>query len=281
MADQEETGLPAETDDIGTPDPTQEPAGEPAAADAATAAEPEATPPAGEPATPSIDDIPLDSLLEREDVKRWAQSVGDRATAKAEGKLRAEARQRETDAKQAAEVARRKQLRESEDYDELGRIQAAKDDEQERLMESLHLAGEAITSVQTERYTRELGEETVAKIAREVDANGGNFLDLQQAFADEVTQRAVKKATGSAIEEAEKRFSDKLEAALTDAGVKKRSAEVKETGPVDKISGAPADTGASGDEDTYETMSTKYGKGEASWAEFEPFKKAHDLERTK
>ena len=281
MADQEETGLPAETDDIGTPDPTQEPAGEPAAADAGAPAEPEATPPAGEPATPSIDDIPLDSLLEREDVKRWAQSVGDRATAKAEAKLRAEAKQREADAKQAAEVSRRKQLRESEDYDELGRIQAAKDDEQERLMESLHLAGEAITSVQTERYTRELGEETVARIAREVDANGGNFLDLQQAFADEVTQRAVKKATGTAIEEAEKRFSDKLEAALTDAGVKKRSAEVKETGPVDKISGAPADTGASGEAETYETMSTKYGLGEASWAEFEPYKKAHDEERNK
>ena len=72
MEDQD-TGQPAETDE-GTPAVTNEdqPAEQPAAAqtDPDSGSEPEATPPEGEPAKPSTDDIPLETLLEREDVKR-------------------------------------------------------------------------------------------------------------------------------------------------------------------------------------------------------------------
>ena len=288
MADQE-TGLPAETDETGTPaveDNEETPAGGPEADQADDEKEPgpEATPaPKGdeEPATPSIDDIPLETLLEREDVKRTLQSVGDRAESKAEARFKQLAEDQRTSAQAEAELARRQKQIADEDYDAIGREEADKTAAQERLRESLELAGGVISQVAATRYTETLGEETVDKIANEIRERGGNVIDLTTALAEEATKRAVKQATGVAIDEAEQRFDTKLEARLAEAGLEKRGKDAETTGPVAEVSGTPPDTTVSDEEETYESMSEKYGTGEVAWEELLPYKEAHDKERGK
>lgn len=283
MADPEK-GQPAETDETGTPPETKE--NPPAASEPDADPKPEAKlPEKEEPASPSVDDFSLDDLLERSDLKehieRRAQSAGDSAAARAETRLMTESKTRETAVKTAAETAERKKLIADENFDEIGRQEAAKAEANERLMESLSMAGEVIGRATTERYSQELGEEAVDRIIKEQDAAGGNVIDLNRALAEESTKRAVEKATGTAIEEAEERFGKKLEATLTDRGVKERSKEAAETGPVEKVSGSQAEVKDTGEEDTYESMSEAYGKGEKTYEEFKPFKDAHDKARGK
>ncbi len=288
MADQE-TGLPAETDETGTPaveNNEETPAGGPEANQAGDKNEPgpEATPaPKGdeEPATPSIDEIPLETLLEREDVKRTLQSVGDRAASEAEARFKQLAATQADETRAEAEVARRQKQIADEDFDAIGREEADKTAAQERLRESLELAGGVISQVAATRYTETLGEETVDRIADEVKNRGGNVVDLTTALAEEATKRAVEKATGVAIDEAEKRFDDKLDARLAEAGLEKRGKDAEATGPVAEVSGTPPDTTVSDEEKTYETQSEAYGRGEIPWEELLPYKQAHDKERGK
>lgn len=288
MADQE-TGLPAETDETGTPadnDNETPPAGGPEANQAGNENEPgpEATPaPKGdeEPATPSIDDIPLEKLLEREDVKRMVQGVGDRAESRAEARFKQLAKDQADESRAEAEISRRQKQIADEDFDAIGREEADKTAAQERLRESLELAGGVISQVASTRYTETLGEETVDRIANEVKNRGGNVVDLTTALAEEATKRAVKAATGVAIDEAEKRFDTKLEARLAEAGLEKRDKDAETTGPVTEVSGTPPDTTVSDEDETYESMSEKYGKGDVAWEELLPYREAHDKERGK
>ncbi len=288
MADQE-TGLPAETDETGTPadnDNETPPAGGPEAnqADNENESGPEATPaPTGdeEPATPSIDEIPLEKLLKVEGVKRALQSVSDTATSKAEARFKQLAKEQADEARAEAEVARRRKQVADEDFDAIGRDEVERDAAKERLQESLELAGGVISQVAATRYTETLGEETVDKIANEIRERGGNVIDLTTALAEEATKRAVKQATGVAIDEAEQRFDTKLEARLAEAGLEKRGKDAETTGPVAEVSGTPPDTTVSDEEETYESMSEKYGTGEVAWEELLPFKEAHDKERGK
>ena len=147
------------------------------------------------------------------------------------------------------------------------------------MLESLEIAGGAISQVTAKRYADELGEETVDRIAREVNERGGDVVELSRAFAEETTKRTVAKATKTAVDEAEERFSEKLDARLADSRVKERSEEAETTGPVEKVSGTPADTTGTEEEDDYESASLKYGRGDMPWVDFEPFKKTHDKER--
>ena len=276
MDDQEETGQPAETDEDPPVDTDEKPAEKPEGEKPDPEAKPEEE---REPAKPSGDDKPLNELLEREDIKRWGQSIGDRAVARAESRFKALAEKREQDAMAAEDKAERKKLVEAEDFDEIGRRDVAKSEAEERLLESLELAGGAISRATTERYAKELGEETVDRIVRETGDRGGSVVDLNTALAEESTKKAVKKATGTALEEAEKRFGDKLEARLADAGVAKRSKDAETTGPVEKVSGAKPDVRDSDEETTFEDAQDAYGRGDMSWEKFKPFRDAHDKER--
>ena len=282
MADQDETGQSAETTD-GTPtgeEKETKSAIEPSVEKTGEEPDSEATP-EGEPAKPSVDDIPLETFLEREDVKRYVQSVSDKATARSETRSVELAKKRETEARSSADLAERKKLVENEEFDELGRRDAAKLEAEERLLESLEVAGGVISQVTAKRYAEELGEETVERIVKENNDRGGTIVDMTTALAEEATKRAVLNATGTAVDDAEKRFEEKLEARLAEAGLQKREEATKETGPVEKVSGAPASTPDSDEAETYESMSEKYGRGEASWDELLPYKKEHDAERLK
>ncbi len=289
MADQE-TGQPAETDETGAPagtDNATKPAGGPEADQAGgeNAPGPEATPPApeaeAEPAKPSIDDFPLETLLERTDVKRALQSIGDRATSQAEARFKELAEVEKSEVRAEAEMARRKKLVAEENFDELGREEAAKDDAKERLLESLELAGGVISQVAAKRYADTLGEETVDRIANEVRESGGDVVTLTTALAEEAQKRAVEKTAETSVAEAEKRFDVKLEALRAETGLAKRDKVAENTGPVAEVSGTPPDTAVSDEEKTYESQSEAYGRGDIPYEELLPYKEAHDKERGK
>ena len=279
MADPEE-GQPAETPEAETPEPVEN---APAEDTPAVTPEPGAAPapaeePAAEPAKPSLEDVSLDSILEREDVKRWGQSISDRAAARAETKF-SELQQKQEANATAAEATKRRQIQvDNEEFDEIGREEVAKSEANTRFIESLATAGEAIGAATAARYTQELGEETVDRIVREHDASGGSIIDLNKAFAEEATKKAVSKATETAVTEVEVRFDEKLEAFREEQGVARRSEEAENTGPIDKISGTPSTAITPETDKTWETEVDKYNAGEITWAEMEPFQIAHDKE---
>jgi len=280
MADPEEKGLPAETPAAETPEPVEN---APAEGTPATTPEPEATPapaeePTPEPAKPSLEDASLDSILEREDVKRWGQSISDRAASRAESKFSELQRKQEVDAAAAEATKHRQSLVEDENFDQIGREEVAKSEANSQFIESLATAGEAIGAATAARYTQELGEEAVDRIVREHDASGGSIIDLNRAFAEEATKKAVSKATESAVTEAEARFDEKLEAFREEQGVARRSEEAEDTGPVDKISGTPPTAVTPETEKTWETEVDRYNAGDITWEEMEPFQIAHDKE---
>ena len=282
MADPEEKGLPAETPEAETPEPVT-PEETPAEGTPAATPEPEAAPalaeePTPEPAKPSLEDASLDSILEREDVKRWGQSISDRAASRAETKAEQLSQKRETDAAAAEATKRRQSQIDNEQFDDIGREEVAKSEAHTRFMESLATAGEAIGAATAARYAQELGEETVDRIVKEHDASGGSIIDLNRALAEEATKRVVGKATETAVAEAEKRFEEKLEAFGLADREKERSEEAETTGPVEKVSGTPPTPKGLEEPSTWESMVDKFNAGEISWTEMEPFQKEHDKE---
>ncbi len=282
MADPEEKGLPAETPTAETPEPVT-PEETPAEGTPAATPEPEAEPepaaePTPEPAKPSLEDASLDSILEREDIKRWGQSISDRATSRAETKFEQLARKRETEAAAAEATKHRQGLIDNEEFDQIGREEVARSEANTRFMESLATAGEAIGAATAARYAQELGEETVDRIVKEHDAAGGSIIDLNRALAEAATEKAVGKATETAIAEAEKRFEEKFEAHGLENREKERSEEAETTGPVEKVSGTPPIQKSSEEPTTWESAVDKFNAGDISWEEMEPFQKEHDKE---
>ena len=281
MADPKEEGLPAEKPEEGPPETPDETPPAEGAPDATP--KPEATPaPAEEPtpelAKPSLDDAPLDDILAREDVKRWGQSVRDRATSLAESKAEDLQRKRETDVAAVEAADRRQKMVENEEFDTIGREEVAKSEANERFMESLAKAGEAIGAATATRYAQELGEETVDRIIAEHGASGGSIIDLNRAFAEEATKRAVERATKGAIGDQIKELDERFEARLAEANLGKREEEVVDSGPVDKISGTPPAPATPSEEKTWETEVDRYNAGEITWEEMAPYQEAHDKE---
>lgn len=225
--------------------------------------------------------ISLEELLEREDIKRALQSVSDRARASERKMLEAEQKKREFEAKEQSEVEEERRLRETEDYETLGRRTATKAEAEERLMESLRAAGDIIGTATIERYIRELGEETVAKIQRDVRDRGGNLVDLQDELAMERQRRAVSTATKDAAEKIKSEVKEDIEALRAELGVKERSeAATKGETAVGEVSGGKSKPQTE-EEDTYEAMSIKYGHGDITREEFLPYLEAHEKERGK
>ncbi len=293
MADPGKEGQPAENPETGTPpDPTATPA--PVASEPDVTPQPEATPapapeaapaakePAPEPAKPSLSDYSLDQLLEHSGLKEHIETVASRsaqsATDKAEARAAQQVKQNAANARAEAEASKRRKLVDEENFDQIGRDEVERAEANERLMESLSTAGAAIAQQTTERYTQELGEETVDRIIREQAAANTGVVGLQKAFADEVTRRTVETATKGAVEEATKALDERFEARLAEAGLAKREEEVAATGPVEKVSGTPPVQEGSEEPKTWETEVDKFNAGKISWPEMQPYQIQHDKE---
>lgn len=283
MVDPEE-GRPGEGP-TGTPADESEPTGEPAPGpetkpEAKPAAKPDEGEDGGKQASPPPEEVPLDHLLERDDVKRAVQSAADRAYARAQKRFEDDAaRQRQLAEAQAEDEERRKLLEEG-DYDTYGRREAAKVETQERLMESLRQAGSVISQVTTERYAQVLGEDTVNQIVADVEAKRGNIVDLNTALAEAERKLAVDKAVNSTSKAVQESVMKEVEARLAEAGVQRRSADAETRGS-EKVSGAKPAAAKVEEETTYEKASQLYGDGEMSWSEFKVYKDEHDKERAR
>lgn len=271
-------------------EPTEQAAPEGKVEDTSQSAAPEAKAPEAKPAAeqakpeeqqagPSEEDLPLDTLLRREDVKRTIQSAADRAYEKASKRFREEAERRSRDLDVERESAERKRLIDEGDYETLGRQEATRAQQQERTYESLRQAGSVISQATAERYNETLGEETVDQIIREVGSRDGNIVDLNLELAKAERERAVGKATQDVRAEFEAKMKLELDALRAELGSQRRS-EVGAQGS-EKISGAPAETRTPTEELTYEKASAAYGHGELSWAEFKPILDEHNKDRAR
>ena len=246
---------------------------------------PEATPaekqaePGEQQAAPSEDELPLDALLRREDVKRTIQSAADRAYEKAKKRFSEEAERQARELDVERENTERRRLIEEGDYETLGRQEATKAQQQERVYESLRQAGSVISQATAERYNETLGEEVVDEIIKEVGGRDGNIVDLNLALAKAERERAVSQAVKEATTGFETKMRSELDALRAELGSQRRS-EVGAQGS-EKISGAPAETRTPTEELTYEKASAAYGTGDLSWAEFKPILDEHNRERSR
>ena len=266
-AESEDTKQTSETDSAATGEETK--------------SESEATQEEEKAKEKDVSEISLDELLERDDLKRYVQSVSDRATAKAERKLTEEQKQRERIAREEAEREEMRKLREEEDYETIGKRMSDKAEVEERTLESLRQAGGIISSVAMERYGRELGEETVERIQRENVERGGDIVTLMQSLGDEKARRQVESATKSIGKSLEEKFTADMDALRTELGVKSRSeAAAKGEAPVKGVS-AGSSSAQTGEEETWASMTDKYNAGEVTEEEYKPWREAHEKERRK
>ncbi len=228
-----------------------------------------------------VSEVSLKELLKRDDIKKAIQSHGDTMAASERKRITGEQRQRDVEARERSEADEERRLRESEDYDALGRRSAAKQDAEERLMESLRAAGEVIGTATTERYSRELGEETVARIQGEVRDRGGNLVDLADELALERQRRAVDTATKDVADKVKEDVGKDIEALRAELGVKTRSEAATEgKTAVEEVSGGKAKPQTE-EETSYVEASIKFGLGEMTREEFLPFKEAHEKDTGK
>ena len=225
-----------------------------------------------------VPEVSFEELLKRDDIKKAIQSHGDSMAAKERKTFKDEQRQRDVEARERSEADEERRLRESEDYDALGRRSAAKQEAEERLMESLRAAGDVIGTATTERYSRELGEETVARIQGEVRDRGGNLVDLADELALERQHRAVDTATKDVADKVKEDVGKDIEALRAELGVKTRSEATAEgETAVEEVSGGKAKPQTE-EEKTYNQASKEFGLGEITREEFLPFKEAHEKE---
>ena len=225
-----------------------------------------------------ISEVSLDELLKRDDVKKALQSHGDSMAAKERKTIVGEQRQRDVEARERLEADEERKLRESEDYDALGRRSAAKQEAEERLMESLRAAGEVIGTATVERYSRELGEETVARIQGEVRDRGGNLVDLADELALERQHRAVDTATKDVADRVKADVGKDIEALRAELGVKTRSEAAAEgETAVEEVSGGKSKPQTE-EEKSYIKASEEFGRGDMTREEFLPYKEAHEKE---
>ncbi len=226
-----------------------------------------------------VSQITLEELMGREDVQRAIQSVSDKAVVKAEKRLADRAKGKADSLRVQADADEKRKLIEEGDYETLGQREADKMKLTEDFLENAAKFGVAFTSKMREQYSPILGETETERIIDEVENSSGSIVDLTTALSSASQQKAVSSATEKAVKEATDKMNTDFEALKVELGVTKRSDAVKkgETSSA-AVSGTRSET-ASTEELTYETASAKYGDGDMSWEEFEPFKVQHDKER--
>ena len=225
-------------------------------------AEPEGEKPE-EKAAPEVDvsKIPLDELMKREDLKRFVQSVSDKAVAAAEKRTNEQRAKERDDARRRREEEELDELYEADDFEAAGKLQKerrvkAKQD----AAESTKWIGEFSRS--GELYYREvyadLGEETLDRVYAEME--GKPVFDLGSRLAEE----RLSKTMDAKISE---RVSAEVDAKLTAAGVAERSEKVekKETAS-EKVSGSRKSKSVR-TERTDGDWQDAYNDGDAAWEE--------------
>jgi len=221
--------------------------------------------------------IPLERLLERDDLTRHLQSLKDREASRIESKLRQDAVQRADEARKAAEAAEKSQLLLEEDYDALGRKTADQMREEQAFLDAASKISQSVeTALKQHPEFQVLGEETIEQVYSEVRSKGGNIVDFTTALSQKRREHDVS-SLGDALRKEQR---EELEALLTERGLGRRDEQAAAgDGAVAAVSGAVAKSGQK--PMTYEDASAAYGEGDLSYAEFKPFLESHNKERGK
>ncbi len=224
------------------------------------------------------DDI-KEALMSSEPVRREVQSLKDKELSK-------ESRKRFDDdrARANAETARL-------DAEEKARMIAAGDGDALLKRESAKLEKDKLDSDASSRVGRiiedtlrtspefqSLGEEKIQEIYSDISRTGGNVVDFTTALSREKTKQSVALATADATKDLDSKIQEQIDAALADAGVKKRSADSeKGDAPSDDISDGTVNR-ANIKLDEKEDVSLAYGNGDISTKEFKARMKKFETE---
>ena len=123
-----------------------------------------------------------------------------------------------------------------------------------------------------------LGEERLETILDDVRRTGGGAFEFHARAAEARRLLDVEQAKSEASKSVADLVAQEVEARLAELGLKDREAKTKAgDAPVEGVTTTPS-VKAPRDE-TYETMSRKYGEGDVTWDEFKPYFEEHSKTR--
>ncbi len=219
-------------------------------------------------------------FLDSDSFKRAVQSATDKGIAAERRRISEDARKRSAlEAQKAAEEERRR-LIELEDLEGLGQLEL----ERIREADTLLKAAEKMTAtleeiVRQDPDLRVLGDDRMTEIYDSVRRQGGSIHDLEKELWLARGKLDVDAAIAKTSKTIEERVAQEVEAALARAGVEQRTERVKTGQSASESISGGATARPSQEEETYESMSKKFGEGETSWEEFKPYKDAHEKAR--
>lgn len=231
-----------------------------------------------------ISTVPLDTLLQREDVRRAIQSQKDKEIAEERKRIEAERRKQEEDAKRERlreEIRKLAQEPDSEEKTQKLAELGKKNVDQFLEEDADYEAAKRFTSVIEENLMSNpafdgISRERKLQIADDIKANDGTVSEFMVKLHEEATAAAIEKERMSVRELVQQELAAQREseAGVQQTKVQERSQRANSGQAVQES----VTTGAAKkpvSELTYEEASELYGRGELSTTEFEPFRKAH------
>ncbi len=269
------SGDPEPTKDEGTPaaesdtgkekeaekSPDEKPEGE------SESQERESEPEKKEEPTVDVSTIPLDKLLEREDLQRAIQSVSDKAVAKADRKRKQESRERREDERLKAEDEEYDELVADDDFEGIGKREAGKREKRKNLENAADELADAWVGELQKQYAPSLGEDAVEEVFQEVRQAGTGVTGYASALAKRQRDREL-----SALkEESAKSMADQIDAAV-EAKLASKNLETRDKNTEEGKS-ASEEVSAKAKSKTSQTPTTdaeweeSYGEGETAFEE--------------
>lgn len=218
-------------------------------------------------------------VLKDDSVIKEIQSQKDKEIAKEKRRITADQRSRD-EATQVQEDARtRRDLIADGKGDDLITFENSKLEERELLTQSASKVARIIEDVVRQQPEfRSLGEDKIDEVYAQIEKDQGNVIDFTLALSRARRDVDVATATKAATDSVRDTMKAEIDAALVEAGVKERSANVEEgNAPSNAITNDNAPR-TNVKATTWEEISLGYGNGTVSTERYEAAKLKHDEE---
>lgn len=211
-----------------------------------------------------------------EALKRQIQSEKDKEIAKERRRLQDEAQRKADEIRRVNEESNKRKLVEDGNYEGLGKLEA------ERLAENERLAKYASTFSSTvEKIIKghpefsSIGEDRMEEIFSEVKNSNGNIIDFTARLAEERRVQEIDKIRKESGANVSDLVKTEVEARLAELGLADRT-KALDTGDTSST-GVSGSTGPKPSKEStkYDQASLKFGAGEMSWSEFKPYLDEH------
>lgn len=230
--------------------------------------------------TDPLEKMSVDEILKHpvlgEALKRQIQSEKDKEIARERRRIQDEAQRKADEIRRVNEESTKRKFVEEGDYESLGKLEAERLAENERLAKYASTFSSTVEKiVKSHPEFSSIGEDKMEQIFADVKATGGNIVDFTAKLAEERRIQEIEKVKRESGTNVAELIKAEVEARLAELGLEDRSKALS-TGESSSTA-VSAQTGpkTSKNVDTYEDLSTKFGRGEISWSEFEPHFREH------